>query len=208
MPQEKIAYSELQERLAAAQKKIGEIEAEPSDADTAGLALVGGGYVIGNIEFAPITMSTISLLQTVGSPFLGGGDDDAGDDVFGIDLQSVIESLYVMAGGVDAVRPLISLKHRVKAAAKMEMLAKSKPEYFVAYMSHIDTITDEALSEFCAGAAVFAEALGAFNFNDAVATVDRMFADAMDGFNMLPETSGDEKKTGDSTGNGSRELVV
>lgn len=202
MPTEEISKEELddrRERLAILNEAAsGQPEfSTPEASSTAAYAMMGEGYRIGNVELKPITMTSLNLLQAIDSPFLTDEDMDIEPS-----LELMLESLYVLAKGTVAIRPLIALDRRIAAAKKMEQLAESKVEYFEAYMKHIDRITDEAYAAFATAAVEFGIEIGPFVLADAVSTLELMFADALDGFGLLPTPSG-EKKSDPLTESGS-----
>ena len=163
-----------------------------SDIDTRTYASMGHPYRIGDLEVPPIPPARVMYLQDIDSPFVTAAE---GDDVQ-IGTDGLLQTLYVLVKGRDAMRPLLAMKQRKKQAEKIENLASKNAEYYEIYIRSTDPVT-KAWEEFEFNAREFWETIGGVNFQDAVETVTLMIADAFESFSALPDEDDSDGNNGE-----------
>lgn len=158
------------------------------ESDSASLAALGIPTAIGDLRIL-FNPESIARLGAIGSPFLADGDGDQT-----LTDQDIANAVYAMAGGNDAIAPLLGMRQRRKQldTRKAEALAAGRDQYgawldkdmqLAAIWNEFEFAATQYYSEHCAGMDIqdVTDALVA-GFNDAFSWADTL-------------VDGDQKKT-------------
>ena len=154
------------------------------------LATLGAGYRIGNVELPPMLLGTVKLLELIDSPFLDENAEDVG-------MSDIMRSVYVLAVGREAVRPIMAQNRRRAAIEAQKPMGSLSPEHFAVYLAAIDTV-EQGWAEFEDQAAAFWEHVGPVALAEVATTLTQMIQDAFSGFAAVPAGKS-QKKTVSST---------
>ena len=163
------------------------LSADQADVASETAAAFGVGYQIGAVEIPPLTIGIIPLLEAIDSPFLREDIDDFG-------LTDIINTVFVMAHGINAARPAMALKRRRMALDKHRLTAETKPEIYPAYLAAVDAVEAE-WADFESAALLFWDTVGVIDLPEVAKTIVRAFNDAFSGYGAIPGDAGSEKKT-------------
>jgi hypothetical protein len=160
-----------------------------------GMAAVGGGYRIGNVDLQPLRAGLLPMLAVIQSPFLTG---EQGDD---IELADIMAAIYVIARQKEAVRPLMGIERRRKAIEALKPMAEHSPGHFDSYIAAVERI-ESARDEFDAASLEFWDSIGGVDIQSACDTIFEMLNDAVSGYAEMPtdNTAGKKKANTEPSG--------
>jgi hypothetical protein len=195
------------ESIAEVEKKLKEIEAKSSiesniseNADKQQdelvmLSAMDGDWEIAGIKLKQPSFCVLMLLYQVDCPFLRANQ--------GIKPQELVETLFILHKGKDAVKYLLKPKRKLDALARCEKLAEKSVEFYAEYLKAV--ARESGVEEYDLALAEFAESLGVIDVGLVAAEVDRFLQICQTGLEMLPQEEGAEgKKNTDDKEDGKR----
>ena len=191
--QRRISKEEL-DRLNAAADGVNADESlavEVPDTESATVAMVGGGYQIGDILVPQFGLDTIALLSVANVSMLDFGNDDKDESDA---MRDIALALYIIANGAEACHMLMGVKQRLRALEKLEGLAKKSPDMFERYMNKIDEIGGGAFAQIEARAFEFIGTIKGVTIDEIADVIAHMAEDFVNVMGLLPGDGDDSKK--------------
>jgi hypothetical protein len=185
---------EQYKRLKALQEASGElpdIAAESAPATCTLSTVEGMVYMLGDLELFPATLETLAILDAIDSPFMRVDGSCTDED---LEIRNIAKTVFVFAAGAAAGRAIMAVTQRRRALERYAEMAKTAPEYFAVFLQKSDLLA-QIEAEFEAEAVSVYSSGGMFPITDAIHVIREIIGDAMDGFDLLPETGQTEKKT-------------
>ena len=164
------------------------------DAETA-LGL-GGAFRLGGVDFPPPVTATLSLLEVIGSPFVGEPEG-----LKTLARMDVARALYVLKFRELAVKGLAEAKRLQITLDRLEATVTDKPETLQVYLAYCERQAD-AWGPFDQAVSKFEATLGVYDFRELANWLLRYLSMA-GGFELLDTPPGADKKKAAMTSGGS-----
>jgi len=165
---------------------IAEVKAEDS---TLTLGAIGAPYMVGPIDIT-IAIGNLVLLNEIDSPFVTGNIGEEGDD---LDTTECIKSLYVLALGKEALKPVMAIKQRIQALMMLKPMVEKNPDLFDSLMDRTERIAEAHADFDIAALEWYNENFVGWEFQEVINDVFGALNDVMKSAGDLPE-SGEKKK--------------
>jgi hypothetical protein len=164
---------------------VNEIKEQDS---TLTLGAIGSPYMVGPID-CQIAIGNLVLLHEIDSPFISG---DIGEDGDELNTTDCINSLYVLAKGKQAIRPVMAIKQRIQDMLILKPMVENNPALFESLMDRVERISD-ARSDFANDAKKwYEENFVGCDFQEVINSVFAILTDVSKVAGDLPQS--EEKK--------------
>jgi hypothetical protein len=194
-----LSQEELQGMMLDTEESV--IEEVKAGDSTLTLGAIGGSYSVGPIDFT-MALGNLVLLNEIDSPFATGEVGEEGSEVNAIEY---IKSLYVLAEGKAAVKPVMAIKQRVQDMLMLKPMVEKNPDLFEKLMDRVETIS-EAHTRFETDAIEWYEAnFAGFEFQDVINSVFVILNDVMKVAGDMPSSSEKKKQSEHMTTTGQTE---
>jgi hypothetical protein len=131
-----LSMEQVQELMDDSEEQaIDEIAAEEASLT---LGAIGAPYKIGPIDIS-IAVGHLVLLNEIDSPFVSGDIGEEGEE---LNTTDCIKSLYVLANGEDAIRPIMAIQQRVKTLMMLKPMVEKDKSMFDALLDRAESIAD------------------------------------------------------------------
>lgn len=172
---------------ATASEALDEIKDEDS---TLNLAAIGSPYMVGPVDMT-LAVGNLVLLNAIDSPLTRGNLGEIGEE---IDSVEWIKSLYVLALGRDAVKPVMAIKERIQRLMMIKPMVDKNPALFEMVLDRIEAISMAEADFECAALEWYHDNFAGYDFQEVVNGLVSSFLDLIKISEDLP--SDDEKKNG------------
>lgn len=152
------------------------------------MGAIGAPYQIGAID-CTVAIGNLVLLHEIDSPFITGDIGEEGDE---LNATECIKSLYVLALGKEAVRPIMAIKQRIQALMNLKTMCEGTPELFQQLLDRAEKIADAHAQFELDALAWYEQYFSGYDFQEVVTGVFGALADIMKSAGDLPES---EKKS-------------
>jgi len=130
--------SDIDDIQSIMQKTEEEAAAEIKEEDsTLTLGAIGSPYMVGPID-CMVAIGNLVLLNEIDSPFITGDIGEIGSE---LDATECIKSLYVLANGKKAVKPVMAIKQRVQSLLLLKPVVEKDPSLFESLMDRAESIS-------------------------------------------------------------------
>lgn len=179
--------AELNSLMLGAEEEAAQ-EVKDEDA-TLTLGAIGAPYQVGPIDVT-VALGNLVLLNEIDSPFLNG---DIGEEGSELDATECIKSLYVLAEGREAIRPVMAIKQRIQSLMLLKPMVDKNPDLFDKLMDRTDDIA-LAHADFELDAMEwYNQNFVGWDFQDVIDDMMMAFNDIMKSAENMPTS--DEKKS-------------
>jgi len=113
-------------------------EAVQEEDSTLTLGAIGSAYMVGPIDIT-LAIGNMVLLNEIDSPFITGEIGEEGSE---LDTTECIKSLYVLAMGEEAVKPVMAIKQRVQSMLRLKPMVEKNPDLFSQLMDRVEAISN------------------------------------------------------------------
>jgi len=151
------------------------------------LGAIGAPYKVGPIDVT-IAIGNIILLNEIGSPFLQESEEGAE-----LEPTECIKSLYVLALGKEALKPVMAIKERVQALMMLKPMIEKNPALFDSLMDRTERIAEAHADFELAAMDWYSENFVGWDFQEVMTQIIAVFNDFMKTAGDLPQ-SGEKKK--------------
>ena len=183
------------DRLTSARdtaEQSGEFGISEPNTNGSTIAMMGGGYQIGNIMVPQFGLDTIALLSIANVSLLDGGSGESENS--GDAMRDISLALYIIANGAEACHMLMGVQQRIRAIERLEVLAGKSPDMFERYMNKIDSIGGTAFAEIEQRAIEFMGSIKGVTIDEIADTIGQMADDFSAVMGLLPDSGDNSKK--------------
>jgi hypothetical protein len=154
---------------------------------------LGARLKIGSVELRPPSMGVVSLLDSLGSPFVTSGEEKQE-----ITVHQILEAVYVMSLGVEAVQHVYEAIRMERELEKTVKIAEKSPEFYDVFLRYLSGFSRRK-AEIDIEVERFAEKIGIFEPETAIRQIFEYLSVCMSGFDMIPadQKNGDPDKKKD-----------
>jgi hypothetical protein len=181
-----MSVDEIQKMMDNAHEEaLTEVKEEDS---TLTLGAIGSPYMVGPIDVT-IAIGNLVLLNEIDSPFITGELGEEGDE---IDATECIKSLYVLALGQKAIKPIMAIKKRVQGMMALKPMVEKNPDMFDKLLDRCERITEAHADFELKAMAWYNENFAGWDFQNVLDDMFSALNDVMKTSEDLP--SSDSKK--------------
>ena len=180
-----LSKENIESFLAEAEKEaVEELKQEDS---TLTMGAIGCPYMVGPIDIT-VALGNIVLLNEIDSPFV----KDMGEEGTELDAVECIKSLYVLALGKEAIRPIMAIKQRIQGLMMLKPMVENNPALFESIMDRTEKISSAHADFEITAMEWYNENFVGWDFQDVMDDVQIALCDILKTTDDMPEPK--EKK--------------
>jgi len=181
-----LSPEEIQDMMTTVE--IDAIESVKADDSTLTLGAIGSSYMVGPIDFT-MAIGNLVLLNEIDSPFVSGEIGEEGEELNPVEC---IKSLYVLAKGKEAVKPVMAVKQRMQDMLLLKPMVEKNPDMLETLLDRVERISEAHIDFETKAMRWYEDNFAGHEFQEVINSVFGILNDVMKVAGDLP--SSDEKK--------------